>query len=191
MKKVAIYCRVSTDKQSVDSQLDELRNFSKQKNYEIYKEYIDIASGAKVQRPMLNELMADAKKRRFDIVLVFRFDRFARSSKHLVDALTEFESDGIDFISFNESIDTSSPMGKAMFTIIGAMAELERRIICERVRSGVQTARNKGKTLGRPVKRDNQKIIELRNEGFSIRKIASTLNTSIASVQRGLVSKLE
>lgn len=194
MKKVALYCRVSTDKQSYESQLEELKKFCISRNLEIYKEYCEIASGAKTQRPKLIELMEDARKGKFDIVLSFRFDRIARSSKQLIDLLTEFEHLGIDFISYNENIDTSSPMGKAMFTIIGAMAELERNIIRERVRAGVNTARNKGKKLGRPITRDDQKIIELRNQGYSIRRIAAALNTSIASVQRSIaynVSKIE
>lgn len=194
MKKVALYCRVSTDKQSYDSQLDELKKFCNSRNLEIYNEYCEIASGAKTQRQKLNELLDDARKGKFEIVMAFRFDRIARSSKQLIDLLTEFEHLGIDFISYNENIDTSSPMGKAMFTIIGAMAELERNIIRERVRAGVNTARSKGKKLGRPVTRDDQKIIELRNQGYSIRRIAAALNTSIASVQRSItfnVSKIE
>lgn len=193
-KKVALYVRVSTDKQSVDSQLHELQKFCESRNYEVFKIYSDVASGAKSQRPMLNELLEDARKNKFDIVCAYRFDRIARSSKMLIDLLTEFEHLGIDFISYNENVDTSSPLGKAMFTVIGAMAELERNIIRERVRAGVATAKSKGKRLGRPISRDDQKIAELRNQGFSIRKIASTLNTSIASVQRSIahgVSKIE
>lgn len=193
-KKVALYVRVSTDKQSVDSQLHELQKFCESRNFEIMNIYHDVASGSKTQRPELNKLLDDARKNKFDIVCTFRFDRIARSSKMLIDLLTEFEHLGIDFISYNENIDTSSPLGKAMFTVIGAMAELERNIIRERVRAGVATAKSNGKRLGRPVTRNDQKIIDLRNQGLSIRKIASALNTSIASVQRSIahnVSKIE
>lgn len=171
-------------------QLNQLRPYVAQRGFEIFKEYIDVGqSGAKEQRPQLNELMDAARKRLFDVVLVYRFDRFARSSKMLALALNEFQSLGIDFISYSENIDTSSPMGKAMFTIISAMAELERSIIAERVTAGIANARKKGKILGRPVTRDDSAILKLREEGHSIRKIASLLQTSIASVQRGIVSK--
>ncbi len=189
MKRVAIYARVSTESQKVEMQLNELRQYVTKRDLEIFKEYVDVASGTKEQRPGLTELMNAARKRLFDVVVVFRFDRFARSTKHLMTALSEFQSLGIDFISYNENIDTSSVMGKAMFTIISAMSELERNIIVERVNAGIRNAKSKGVTLGRPISRDDKKIIELRREGHSIRKIASLLNTSIASVQRGLVSK--
>ena len=190
MKRVGVYCRVSTDTQNVEMQLNQLRPYVAQRGFEIFKEYIDVGqSGAKEQRPQLNELMDAARKRLFDVVLVYRFDRFARSSKMLALALNEFQSLGIDFISYSENIDTSSPMGKAMFTIISAMAELERSIIAERVTAGIANARKKGKILGRPVTRDDSAILKLREEGHSIRKIASLLQTSIASVQRGIVSK--
>jgi len=190
VKRVGVYCRVSTDTQNVEMQLNQLRPYVAQRGFEIFKEYIDVGqSGAKEQRPQLNELMDAARKRLFDVVLVYRFDRFARSSKMLALALNEFQSLGIDFISYSENIDTSSPMGKAMFTIISAMAELERSIIAERVTAGIANARKKGKILGRPVTRDDSAILKLREEGHSIRKIASLLQTSIASVQRGIVSK--
>ena len=151
--KTAIYARISTtDKgQDVDLQLRDLRAYVQSRGYTIFKEFIDEGvSGSKDKRPMLDAMMNDAKKKRFDTVLVWRFDRFARSTKHLVTALEEFKHLGIDFISYQENIDTSSPIGKAVFTIISAMAELETNILKERVRAGLPNAKAKGKTLGRP-----------------------------------------
>ncbi len=134
--RVALYARVSTTEQSTDSQLLDLRRYVRERGWDIFKEYVDEGiSGTKDSRPALNELMNDAKKRRFDVVLVWRFDRFARSTRHLINALEEFKNLGIDFVSFQENIDTSSPLGSAIFTIISAVAQLERDIIAERVRS--------------------------------------------------------
>ena len=150
-KKAAIYCRVSTSDQKTDMQLMDLRKYAKDRGMSIHQEYVDNGiSGSIKKRPALDKLMADAKKKRFDLVLVWRFDRFARSSRHLVEALHTFRHLGIDFISFNENIDTSSPLGEAIFTIISAMSQLERDIIRERVKAGLNNARAKGKRLGRP-----------------------------------------
>lgn len=187
-KKVAIYLRVSTSHQRTDLQKDHLTTYSEQRGFEVFKYYSDTISGTKEKRPALDQLMMDARKRLFDIVLVFRFDRAARSSRHLTNLLEEFNSLGIDFISYQESIDTSSPMGKAMFTIISAMAQLERDIIKERVLAGLATARKKGTVLGRPKKRDDQKICELRSQGLSYRAIRSKLGVSISSIQAALKS---
>ncbi|MHC4278497.1 MAG: recombinase family protein, partial [Planctomycetota bacterium] len=151
--KVAIYARVSTQDQDPGLQLSELRKYIKDRGWQAYNEYVDIGqSGAKDSRPQLNKLMADAKRRRFDVVLVWKFDRFARSVKHLVTSLYEFRALGIDFVSLTEGIDTSTPLGEAMFSIIGAMAQLERDLIRERVTAGMRRAREKGKALGRPRK---------------------------------------
>ncbi len=131
--------------------------------------------------------MNDAKKRRFDVVLVWRFDRFARSTKHLVTALYEFRNLCIDFISYQENIDTSSPLGEAIFTIISAMSKLERDIIAERVKGGLRKARANGKQLGRPKGEvDIAKVIEYRKQDKSIRQIARELNLSKGAVQRTL-----
>jgi len=172
--KVAIYTRVSTRDQSPEMQLRDLRKYSLQRGFEVYQEYVDIGiSGTKSKRPALDEMMEGARKREFDTVLVWRFDRFARSTQHLVNALQEFRNLGIDFISFQENIDTSSPMGEAMFTIIAAIAKLERDIISERVQGGLRKARESGKILGRPKARiDVRKIKKLKSEGMSIREIA-------------------
>ncbi len=134
VKRVAVYVRVSTKDQSVDMQLNDLERYSKERGLRVFKIYKDNGvSGTKETRPALNDLMNDSGKRKFDIVLVWRFDRFARSTKHLVDALYTFRNLSIDFISYQENIDTSSPLGEAIFTIISAMSKLERDIIAQRV----------------------------------------------------------
>jgi DNA invertase Pin-like site-specific DNA recombinase len=188
--KAAIYCRVSTTDQKTDMQLQDLRKFAQDRGIRIYQEYIDNGiSGSIKKRPALDNLMADAKKKKYDVVLVWRFDRFARSSRHLVEALHAFRHLGIDFISYNENIDTGSPLGEAMFTIISAMAQLERDIIRERVKAGLRTARNKGKTLGRPKALvDINKLKEMKNSGDSVRYIASRMDVSTATVSRLLNS---
>ncbi|MBT6229776.1 MAG: recombinase family protein [Candidatus Scalindua sp.] len=187
-KRVAIYARVSTKDQSVDMQLNDLERYSKERGLNIFNIYKDSGvSGTKETRPALGELMNDAKKRKFDMVLVWRFDRFARSTKHLVTALHEFRHLGIDFISFQENIDTSSPLGEAIFTIISAMSKLERDIIAERVKGGLRKAKANGKKLGRPKNIvDTEKVIEYRKKNKSIRQIASELNLSKGAVQRTL-----
>ncbi|MBT5303776.1 MAG: recombinase family protein, partial [Candidatus Scalindua sp.] len=162
--------------------------YSKERGLNIFNIYKDSGvSGTKETRPALGELMNDAKKRKFDMVLVWRFDRFARSTKHLVTALHEFRHLGIDFISFQENIDTSSPLGEAIFTIISAMSKLERDIIAERVKGGLRKAKANGKKLGRPKNIvDTEKVIEYRKKNKSIRQIASELNLSKGAVQRTL-----
>ncbi len=140
-------------------------------------------SGTKDSRPALNDLMNDAKKRRFDVVLVWRFDRFARSTKHLILALEEFKNLGIDFVSYQENIDTSSPLGSAIFTIISAVAQLERDIIAERVKAGLRRAKENGKKLGRPrAVVDVEKIQRLRSQGLSLRAIAKETGVSRTTV---------
>jgi len=174
MNKAAVYVRVSTLEQDPAMQLSDLRRYAQQRGFEIYKEYVDVGiSGTKANRPALDELMDAARKRLFDVVLVWRFDRFARSTKHLVDALHEFRSLSIDFISYQEAIDTSSPIGEAMFTIIGAMAKLERDIIVERVKAGMRKAKEQGKRIGRPKTAvDIDGILSLRGQGLSLQAIS-------------------
>ena len=188
--RVAIYARVSTTDQSTDSQLLDLRRYVRERGWDIFKEYVDEGiSGTKDSRPALNELMNDAKKRRFDVVLVWRFDRFARSTKHLILALEEFKNLGIDFVSYQENIDTSSPLGSAIFTIISAVAQLERDIIAERVKAGLRRARENGKKLGRPrVAVDADKIAALRAQGRSWREIAEELGIGKGTAQRAFYS---
>jgi len=131
-------------------QLRELRTYAKLRTFTVAHEFIDHVSGATSERPELSKLWQAARARKIDTVLVWKFDRFARSTKQLIDALEEFRHLGVDFISITEQIDTSSPMGKAMFTVISAIAEFERSLISERVRSGIAKARAQGKQHGRP-----------------------------------------
>jgi len=182
--RVALYARVSTTDQSTDSQLLDLRRYTQERGWHVFREYCDNGiSGTKDSRPALNELMNDAKKRRFDVVLVWRFDRFARSTKHLILALEEFKNLGVDFVSYQENIDTSSPLGSAIFTIISAVAQLERDIIAERVKAGLRRAKENGKKLGRPkASVDTEKIHWLRSEGLSHRAIATRLGISHSTV---------
>ena len=152
MKRVVLYARVSTNNGSQDPtmQLNELREFCMARGWQIVHEYVDHVSGSRESRPQLNQLVMDAKSRRFDIVLVWKLDRFARSLKHLVCAIADFESLGIMFVSLKDSLDLTTASGRLMFQIIGAMAEFERSLITERVRSGLKNAKAKGKVLGRP-----------------------------------------
>jgi len=178
--RVALYARVSTTDQSTDSQLLDLRRYTQERNWHVFREYCDNGvSGTKDSRPALNQLMDDAKKRRFGVVLVWRFDRFARSTKHLILALEEFKNLGIDFVSYQENIDTSSPLGSAIFTIISAVAQLERDIIAERVKAGLRRAKENGKKLGRPtLSVDVEKVLQMRSEGLSLRQIARLVSIS-------------
>jgi DNA invertase Pin-like site-specific DNA recombinase len=192
--RIALYARVSTtDKgQDPDMQLRELREYCQRREWNIANEYVDVGvSGAKDSRPRLNQLMLDAKKRKFDAVIVWKFDRFARSVSHLLRALEEFKSLGVEFISFSESIDTSTPVGKMTFTVLGAVAELERSLIVERVKAGVRNARAKGKRLGRPkVAVDAAVVASLRAAGHSYRAVAATLGVSVGSVHSAVQQSL-
>ena len=190
MKRIAIYARVSTADQSTESQLLDLRRYVRERSWDIFREYVDEGiSGTKDSRPALNELMNDAKKRRFDVVLVWRFDRFARSTKHLILALEEFKNLGIDFVSYQENIDTSSPLGSAIFTIISAVAQLERDIIAERVKAGLRRARKNGKKLGRPrVNVDATRVAVLRTLGRSWVEISKELGIGKGTAQRAFYS---
>ncbi len=191
--RVAIYARVSTKNngQDPETQLMALRDYAKARKLEIFTEYVDVGiSGSKDSRPALNSMMADARKRRFDTVLVARFDRFARSTRHLVLALEEFNALGVDFISLSESIDTSTPMGKMVFTVIAAVAELERSLIRERVVMGLQRAKAEGKQIGRPsIQLDPDELQALREEGLSFRAIAEQCGVSHPTVMALLNGK--
>jgi DNA invertase Pin-like site-specific DNA recombinase len=150
-KRTALYLRVSTPDQKPDLQYDGLHAYAERAELQIVGDYCDIAvSGRREGRPRLNALMASVRNREVDCVLVWNFDRFARSTRHLLIALEEFDHLGVRFISVQDQIDTASPMGRAMFTIIAAMAELESSLISERVTAGMQAARSRGKHLGRP-----------------------------------------
>lgn len=184
--KAAIYGRVSTSNhgQDVGMQTRELRQFCEARGWQIIAEYVDDGiSGAKDSRPELNRLAADAHRRKFDAVIVWKFDRFARSVSHLLRALETFNSLGVAFVSLSEQIDTTTPTGRMIFTVLGAVAELERSLIAERVRAGLRNARAKGKKLGRPrVSVDADKIARLRAQGRSWPQIAAELGVSIGKV---------
>jgi DNA invertase Pin-like site-specific DNA recombinase len=182
--KVALYGRVSTlDKgQDVDLQLRELREYCHRRGFEVTQEYVDKGiSGAKESRPQLNRLMSDAKQRTFDCIVVWRLDRFGRSLKHLVTALADLEALGVTFVSLKDGFDLSTPSGRLMFQIVGAMAEFERNLIRERVRAGMQNAKAKGIRLGRrSAVVDMVAVSERRANGETLRAIAHDLRVSPA-----------
>jgi len=186
MKHAVLYARVSTrnNGQEPETQLLPFREYAQNRGLTIVEEYIDHGvSGAKDRRPKLDALMAAARKGQFDTVIVWKFDRFARSVRHLVQALEEFQSLGIHFISLTEAIDTSTPMGRMVFTVLGAVAELERSLICERVTSGLVRARKQGKQLGRPkIIVDREQVRKLQKDGLSVRSIAAKLQVSKSTV---------
>lgn len=186
--RVAIYTRVSTREQSDEMQTRELRAYCAARSLEIVGEYSDIGwSGARGKRPGLDRLMDAARKRQFDAVLVWKFDRFARSVRHLLAALEEFRNLGLQFISYQENLDTSSPLGQALFTIVAAVAQLERDLIRERVRAGIGNARAKGVRLGRPRRRlDIELARMLQAEGRGLREIARLMNLGRGTLARAL-----
>ena len=187
--RVALYARVSTlNNQDPEMQLAELREYAGRRGWQITEEYTDQGvSGCKESRPALNRLMSDACRRRFDAILVWKIDRFGRSLKHLVNSLAELAALGVAFISLRDNLDLSTPSGRLMFQIIGAMAEFERALIQERVRAGLRNARAKGRRLGRPrVDVDVASIRLLRSQGSSWANICSQTGTSKGTAQRAL-----
>jgi len=184
---VALYARVSTlNGQDPEMQLRELREYAGPCGWAIACEYIDQGvSGSKDSRPALNRLMTDVSQRRADAVLVWKLDRFGRSLKHLVNAIADLEALGVAFVSLRDNLDLSTPSGRLMFQIIGAMAEFERALFQERVRAGLRNARAKGKRLGRPcVVVDRLRIAALRTSGASWRAISRELGVGIATLYR-------
>jgi DNA invertase Pin-like site-specific DNA recombinase len=188
--KIAIYARVSTKDQSCELQVRDLRAYCGARGFDLVGEYVDVGqSGAKDSRPELNKLMDDARKRQFDAVVVWRFDRFARSTKHLLAALEEFRALGIQFISYQENVDTSTPLGQALFTIVSAVAQLERDLIRERVTAGIRNARANGKKLGRPKSSvDRAQVLHLREQGQSLQQIATNLGIGYGTVRARLLT---
>src|ERR1700674_3592321 len=185
--RVAVYSRVSTHHgQDPELQLRELREYTASRGLTIVQEYTDVGhSGSKESRPALNQLMADARRRRFDAVLVWKLDRFGRSLRHLVNALAELEALGLSFISLRDNLDLSTPSGRLMFQIIGAMAEFERSLIQERVKAGLRNAKAKGKRLGRPpVVVDKAAVIAMRASGASWRTISGKLEIGVGTAHR-------
>ena len=187
MKRAVLYMRVSTVDQHPESQLHDLRQMAAQRGFEVVREYTDKISGTKARRPGLDELLHDARRGRFDVVLLWAFDRMARSVKHLVEVLDELNHLQIEFISFRENIDTSGPLGRALVVIIGAIAELERNLIIERVRAGMRRAKLEGRHIGRqPLDIDRQAVRRDRAHGRSLSEIAKSHNISRATVCRVL-----
>ena len=187
-KRIAIYGRVSTGEQNVEMQVSELTDYANNRGWIIVDRYLDCGvSGSKESRPALNRLMNDARQRKFDILLVWKIDRFGRSLKHLVNSLAELENVGVAFVSLRDSLDLSSPAGRLMAQLLGAISEFERSLITERVRAGIRNARNKGRKLGRPrLEVDHGRIVRLRSNGASLRAISDQLGVSLGSVHRAL-----
>ena len=191
MKRAAIYARVNTNNgQDPEVQLAEIREFCMRREWTTVKEYVDKGiSGAKERRPALDNLLADCRRRAVDCVVVYRYDRFARSLRQLVNALEEFRALGIDFVSLHEGVDTSTPNGRLVFGIFASIAEFERELIRDRVKSGLALAKSRGKCLGRPrVNVDRLRIATLRNEGRSWAEICDVLGISKGTAQRAVLS---
>jgi DNA invertase Pin-like site-specific DNA recombinase len=186
MKRAALYLRVSTVDQHPETQAIELRQFAQQRQYQIVQEYIDHGvSGSKARRPGLDQLLKDAHRRRFDLVLVWSCDRLARSTKHFLQVLDELGELGIQFTSQREAIDTEGPLGRAIIVIISAIAELERSLIVERVRAGMRRAKLEGRRIGRmPLDVDCVSLVRDRLSGMSLTNTAKKYGISRASVVR-------
>ncbi len=187
-KRAALYARVSTVNhgQNPEVQLGELREYCQRRGFVVTEEYVDKGiSGSRERRPALDSLLTACRKRLVDAVVVYRYDRFARSLRQLVNALEEFRSLGIDFISIHEGVDTSTPNGRLVFGIFASIAEFERELIRDRVRSGLAAAKAKGKRLGRPrAKADARQIASLRGSGASWRTISRETGVSVRTVRR-------
>jgi|SRR5882762_2838809 len=184
-KRAAIYTRVSCSDQHPETQLYDLRELAKQRRYEILHEYTDTISGSKSKRPGLDQLLADARRHRFDIVLVAAFDRVARSVRHFLEVLDELNHMGIEFVSFRENIDTGGPLGRAVVVIVGAIAELEKSLIVERVKAGMRRARLEGRRIGRaPLNINREQVVRDRCSGMSLTQVAKKHRISRASVCR-------
>jgi DNA invertase Pin-like site-specific DNA recombinase len=183
VKRAALYMRVSSLDQHPETQLLDLRNMAAQRGYQIVSEYTDRISGAKARRPGLDELMRDARRGRFDVVLVWASDRIARSVKHFLEVLDELNRLNIEFVSFREQIDTGGPLGRAIVVIIGAVAELERNLIIERVRAGMRRARLEGRHIGRRrLEIDHQAVLHDHRRGMSLGQIANAYGASRATI---------
>ncbi|MBV8116301.1 MAG: recombinase family protein [Silvibacterium sp.] len=187
MKRAALYMRVSTVDQHPETQFHDLRQMAAQRGYEIVAQFTDRISGVKARRPGLDALMRDARRGRFDVVLVWASDRIARSVKHFLDVLDELNRLNIEFISFREQIDTGGPLGRAIVVIIGAIAELERNLIIERVRAGMRRARLEGRPIGRrPLELDHIAILRDRQRGQSLGQLAKSYRVSRTTIHRVL-----
>jgi len=185
VKRAALYLRVSTLDQHPETQMYDLRGLAAQRGIEIVHEYSDRISGAKAKRPGLDQLLADARRGKFEIVLVWAFDRIARSTRHFLEVLDELNHINVEFVSFRENIDTGGPLGRAIVVIIGAIAELERNLIIERVRAGMRRARLEGRRIGRtPLDFDRAAVLRDRDRGLSLTEIGAAHRISRATVSR-------
>ncbi len=189
-KRVAIYARVSTlDKgQDPETQLRQLREYVKRRGFDIAGEYVDYATGTNEDRPNYQRLLDDVRKRKVDVVLVWRYDRFARSTQALINALNEFRDLGVDFISFQENIDTTTPQGALIFGIFASLAQFESALISERVKAGMERAKAQGKQIGRSTipTEAQEEIRRLRNQTppVSIKQISKRLGIAYATAQK-------
>ena len=187
MKRAVLYMRVSTVDQHPETQLHDLRQLAAQRGFEIVAEFIDRISGVKARRPGLDQLLKQARRGQFDVVLVWASDRIARSVRHFLEVLDEFNRLNIEFVSFREQIDTGGPLGRAIVVIIGAIAELERNLIVERVRAGMRRARLEGRTIGRrPIELDHTSILRDRQHGHSLGQLAKSYRVSRTTIHRVL-----
>jgi DNA invertase Pin-like site-specific DNA recombinase len=190
MKRAAIYARVSTHNgQNPDMQLEEVRRFCGARGWEISGEFVDAGiSGSKERRPALDKLLSLCRRRAIDAVVVYRYDRFARSLRQLVNALEEFRALGIDFVSIHEGVDTSTPNGRLVFGIFASIAEFERELIRDRVCSGLASAKAKGQQLGRPRRHlDTDRIVSLRGIGWTWQQIAEDMGAGEGTVRRAVL----
>jgi len=185
MKRAALYVRVSSVDQHPETQLCDLRPLAAARGYEIVGEYTDTISGSRAKRPGLDQLMANARGGRFDVVLVWAFDRVARSVKHFLEILDDLNRLNVEFVSFRENIDTGGPLGRAMVVIVGAIAELERSLIVERVKAGMRRAKLEGRQVGRArLDVNREQVVNDRRSGLSLTQVARRHNISRASVCR-------
>ena len=193
MKRAAVYVRVSTVDQHPETQLHDLRQFAGQRGFQIVQEYTDHGfSGTKARRPALDQLMEDARRHKFDVLMVWSIDRLARSTKHLLQTLDELNGLGIQFLCQREAIDTEGPLGRAIVVIVSAMAELERCVIIERVRAGMRRAKLEGRRIGRaPLNVNRAALLRDRERGMSLNQLAKAHGISKASVCRVLKEEKE
>src|SRR5262245_30059939 len=185
MRRIALYARVSTPEQTVDPQIDGLRQYASARGLEVAREYVDHGvSGARARRPALDELLADARRRRFDALAVVKLDRLARSVRHLTTLAADLEALGVDLVVLDQAIDTSTSTGRLLFHVLGAIAEFERDLIRERVAAGMRAARRRGARIGRPrvLRGARGRVEELRAEGRSLREIGRALGVAPATV---------
>jgi len=186
-KRAALYMRVSTLDQHPETQRYDLVQLAQQRGFAIVEEYVDRISGTRARRPGLERMMADARHGRFDVVVLWAFDRLARSVRHFLQVIDELRHLHIEFVSFRESIDTTGPLGQTVLVILSAVAELEHSLIRERVRAGMRRARLEGQHIGRPrLIVDRQAVVRDRQRGYSIRQIAKLHRLSRTSVCRVL-----